>query len=387
MSSRPQGVLQCALPLALACLLCALAWAQEPAEPGPLPPRPGVQPQQAPPPQAKRAIRVRVNEVTAPVTVRDRKDELVLDLDEKDFHIFDNGAEQKIDHFDLGGDPLAVALVVETSSQIQPLIPAIHAAGIVFTQTVMGATGQSAVIGFDDTVEVLQPFTSDQDQVEKAIERIKIGTSGRRLYDALGRAVDLLQHQPTNQRRVALVMAESVDSGSESRLGEVLREAQLSNVSIYTIGLSTTAADLRQQKQYEPHQIGPPGTYPIPTPPGSAQTPSTEAETQSNVDLLGLAIWIVQRASNEVKHQALQVAATATGGRYEKTFTDRSMQNAMDEIGGELHAQYTLTYRPQGDEPSGFHEIKVTVSRPGVKVRTRPGYYLAPGGATNPSGS
>jgi hypothetical protein len=50
----------------------------------------------------------------------------------------------------------------------------------------------------------------------------------------------------------------------------------------------------------------------------------------------------------------------------------------MDEIGGELHAQYTLGYRPPGDEPSGFHEIRVTVDRPGVKLRTRPGYYLPP---------
>jgi hypothetical protein len=57
---------------------------------------------------------------------------------------------------------------------------------------------------------------------------------------------------------------------------------------------------------------------------------------------------------------------------------DRSIEKAMDEIGGELHAQYTLGYRPPGDEPSGFHEIRVTVDRPGVKLRTRPGYYLPP---------
>jgi len=37
-----------------------------------------------------------------------------------------------------------------------------------------------------------------------------------------------------------------------------------------------------------------------------------------------------------------------------------------------------LGYRPPGEEISGFHTIKVEVSRPGVKVRTRPGYYIAP---------
>jgi len=29
-----------------------------------------------------------------------------------------------------------------------------------------------------------------------------------------------------------------------------------------------------------------------------------------------------------------------------------------------------------GTNPAGFHEIKITVDRPGLKVRSRPGYYL-----------
>ena len=50
----------------------------------------------------------------------------------------------------------------------------------------------------------------------------------------------------------------------------------------------------------------------------------------------------------------------------------------MDEIGGELHAQYTIGYRPHDDDPEGYHEIKVVVDRPNVSVRSRPGYYIAP---------
>jgi hypothetical protein len=37
-----------------------------------------------------------------------------------------------------------------------------------------------------------------------------------------------------------------------------------------------------------------------------------------------------------------------------------------------------LTYRPTGTDPVGYHEIKVQVRRPGLTVRARPGYYLAP---------
>jgi hypothetical protein len=53
----------------------------------------------------------------------------------------------------------------------------------------------------------------------------------------------------------------------------------------------------------------------------------------------------------------------------------------LDDIGGELHSQYTLTYSPTGTNTEGYHEISVTVDRKDITVRARPGYYLAgPGG-------
>jgi hypothetical protein len=37
-----------------------------------------------------------------------------------------------------------------------------------------------------------------------------------------------------------------------------------------------------------------------------------------------------------------------------------------------------VSYTPTGTGESGYHEIKVSVDRPGVMVRARPGYYLGP---------
>ena len=54
------------------------------------------------------------------------------------------------------------------------------------------------------------------------------------------------------------------------------------------------------------------------------------------------------------------------------------MQRAVDEIGGELHAQYWLTYEPKGTNEAGYHKIKVHVKRKDLMVRARPGYYTAP---------
>jgi VWFA-related protein len=365
--------------VAIAAFLPRFAFAQAPA--GPLPPRPGVPLQPAPPAEAASPIRVKVNLVSTPVTVRDSAGNLVLDLDAHNFRIYYNGTEQKIEHFDLGGDPLSVVFVVETSSRIEPLLPAVRKTGILFTQIVLGQTGEAAVLAFDDITAVLRPFTKDADAIEKTIAALPLGTSGARLYDALSHAVGLLRNRPTPEasarRRVIVLVSEATDTGSENKLGAVLREAQLNNITIYTIGLSTTAAMLRAEpSQAAPPSAFPPGTFPTPGIPGRPQTPTTEQQARGNIDLLAAIIWLVRTAANATGENALELVSAGTGGFHAATFRDRSIEKAMDQIGAELHAQYTLAYRPAGTPPAGYHEIKVVVARPGTTVRARPGYYL-----------
>jgi VWFA-related protein len=340
---------------------------------GPITPKPGTPVQQAP----EGTIRVRVALVRAPVVVIDGKGEPILDLEQKDFRVLDDGADQAIESIDLGGEPLSAVLVFETSSRIAPLLPAVQKSAIIFTQTVVGPSGEGAVLSYDDSVNRLLPFSSDNDKIEKTIANLKPGNSGARLYDALSTAVGLLRDRPAERRRAIVVVGEASDSGSEEKLGRVLREAQLSNIVIYSVGLSTTAAGLRSQpSQSGPAPATPPGTFGGPPMPGTAQTPTSQQQYGGNIDLLGLAEWAVRNATAVVKDRPLEVAATATGGTYQSVFRDSKIETAVDAIGGELNSQYMLSYHPTGSDSPGYHQINVTVSRPGVKVRTRPGYYL-----------
>ena len=141
-------------------------------------------------------IRVRVALVRAPVVVIDSKGEPILDLQQKDFHVLDEGVDQTIESFDLGGEPLSAVLVFETSSRIAPLLPAVQKSAIVFTQTVVGPSGEGAVLSYDDSVNHLLPFSTDNDKIEKTIATLKPGNSGARLYDALSTAVGLLRDRP-----------------------------------------------------------------------------------------------------------------------------------------------------------------------------------------------
>ena len=347
---------------------------------GPLPPRPGVPVQQAP----KGQIKVQVAMVTTPVTVRDSRGVMVHDLDAKNFQVTDNGMAQKISHFDLGGDPLSLVILVETSSRVEPLMPEIRKTGILFTQTVMGPTGEAAVVGFNDSVDKLQDFTTNAETIESTIANLGPGTSSLKLYDAMAAGVEMLSDRPQatrekpGRRRVLLILSEAVDEGSQKTLGEVLRQAQLGNVTVYGVGLSTTLAEMRS-KPKPPQGTGlPVGT--LPPPPGVPDTPTLE-ENRAGVDLTAAAVWIVQHVRGEVGGNPLEVAAAATGGASLSTFKDRSIEKAIDEIGGELHSQYTLSYAPTDADLTGYHEIKVSVIRndaKNLKIRARPGYYLAP---------
>lgn len=169
---------------------CFAATVRAQAPEGPMTPQPGVAIQQAPPPQPK--FKLQSILVSVPVTVRNAGGEMVHDLESKDFRVTDNGAEQRITHFELGGEPISLVVVVETSSRISPLLPQIRKMGILVSQQVTGPTGETAIVGFDDTVQKLLDFTNNADDAERTMNRLQEGYSGAKLFDAMSKGVELL---------------------------------------------------------------------------------------------------------------------------------------------------------------------------------------------------
>ena len=168
-----------------------------------------------------------------------------------------------------------------------------------------------------------------------------------------------------------LIVGESQDTSSDAKLGLVLREVHLANISIYAVGPSSTAADLR---------YGTSGSSRVPLPgvlpPAFTHEPPRNHMGGAYFDVLTPAIWLITRGTNEIKNHQLEVAAASTGGVHYRALNDRAIQTAIDKIGGEIHAQYVLSYSPSGESSPGFHKINVTVTRPKSVVRTRPGYYI-----------
>jgi len=330
-------------------------------------------------------IRKGVSLVTTPVTVLDHNGELVSDLGVNDFTISDNGLRQKILHFDLGNGPLSIVILVENSSRIAELLPGIRTAGIVFSETLIGSEDEVAVLSFHDSVDKLTEFTTDHELVQHTINKLNEGTQGCKLFDALATAVQMLSYrhavQPTadlpERRRIIVVVSEAIDVGSGEHLDRVLHRAQLSNVTIYSIGLSTTLAELKSQPKDLRPQVVPQGIMPQPGPPGIMQTPNTEDLKWGYGNFLRLLEWAGRNLKNEFTGHALETLTAGTGGQHIATSNRKLMEKAISEIGGELHLQYSLMYEASDNAP-GFHRTAVHVSRKELKVRQRPGYYVSP---------
>ncbi|MGH9788995.1 MAG: VWA domain-containing protein [Candidatus Acidiferrales bacterium] len=339
--------------------------------------------QQAPPPapspEEEFKLRLRVDLVATPLVVYDRRGEFLYDLRREEITVLDNGVPQQIGNFELASGPVSLVLVVNTSRNLTGLLEQVRSSAVLFPSYVLGEAGEGAVVTFDDDVTLHQDFTSDMDAFIRAVDRIPVGDSGNRLADALDLAVAKLQERPEGRRRVVIIVSEAKNSGSTVRTAVPLRYAQIHNVSVYTIHLTELQSSLRSRPEDSPspRSTFPPGVMATPPTPGSVQTPNTETQRMSERANLGNLIELVVRGVyDSVGDNVLQLYSQGTGALHYSPSTRTGLEDALNQIGQDLHNQYLLSYRPSNRDETGFHRIQVNISRPGVRVRARPGYYV-----------
>jgi VWFA-related protein len=322
-----------------------------------------------------------VEVVSVPVVVQGPKGEYVHGLEKSDFLIFDNQKPQEVVGFDVSFQPISMVICVQSSDRLaDDMLDQVKKTAYLFTQQVLGEFGEAAVIGFDSRVRIVSDFTSNPKEIAKSLQSIRTGASGIRVSDAVYEGMRMLRRKPESHKRVVVVIAEGQDNGSQIRLGETLRIAQLSNIQIYPIYLSTLKSRFKKPPMPAASPY-PPGIDPIGAAPGSVSTPTTQQQSSYVVtpNVLPLIVDLVIGIKNLIVKDALAVLAVGTGGEKYKPITSDGLQQAIANIGEDLHSQYLLVYAPNNLNESGiFHEIEVRVPYGEAKVRARPGYFSGP---------
>jgi len=84
-----------------------------------------------------------------------------------------------------------------------------------------------------------------------------------------------------------------------------------------------------------------------------------------------------RQVGSDQDESTLRFIANSTGGFLIRNTND--FQIGLQKIDDDIRTYYLLSYRPSNREFDGkFREIKVEVTRPGVKIRARNGYYAHP---------
>ena len=320
--------------------------------------------------------------MAAPVTVINSKGDFVYDLEQKDFEVLDNGVRQHIEQFSLEQHPLVAVIVVETNRTSQPLLDEVRPLGPVFSELMLGPQGEAAVVTYGDTIRVVQDLTQDGDKLESALRGLEARGGSAHLNDALARAIEMLETQPKEARRIIVAFSDGHDLGSETRKEEVVQRAVNAGITIYGVGFSPARALLTEQTKAPP-----PNTLDVnmarPLPPNTAPTPSNAANTYEVPALPTVPLLLAtgELIRSTIAKSALEFYAGYTGGVCYAHFSKKAVQDELTRIADEIHSQYDIAYVPHAPSENGFHRIEVHVDRSGVKVRTKAGYFM---GGTSP---
>lgn len=312
--------------------------------------------------------------VLVPVTVTDREGNFVNGLEPYEFQLLDNGVAQRISE-DVAARPISLVVAVQTSSTTREILPTVQKVAPLFDSLVIGQTGEMALIGFDHRIQKHMNFTSDPDEIRNGFAKLKTGSTQGHLDDAAMEGILMLRNRPADRKRILLLIGETRDTGSRMTPRDVLTEAEFNDIVIYTVNMSHFMNQLTAKAQpNRPNPIPVEGRMPLPM--GTIATGTTDSQTNVGnwAPIFGE---IFQLVKGVFVPNPMEVYTTYTGGREYGFVTLGALEQAITDIGEEIHSQYLLSFSPS-DQSGGYHEIEVRVlTSPELEIRTRPGYWIA----------
>jgi len=268
------------------------------------------------------------------VTVADTDRKLVAGLDRGDFQVFEDGVLQEIATFAKDPQPIALSILLDTSTSMERKLPIAQEAASGFVRQ-LGPRDLAQIIDFDTRPEILQSFTNDKSALELAVRKTQVGGSTA-LYNALYIALTELKHVRAAaaadiRRQAIIVLSDGEDTSSLIGYEEVLDSAKRSEVSVYAVGL-------RNKRDH------PSGDF-------------NEAE------------YVLRTLSQE------------TGGRVFYVDDVSQLPGIYQQISDELANQYLIGYVSKNLKRDGaWRRIVVRTTHPGTSARTKSGYFAPTGG-------
>jgi Ca-activated chloride channel family protein len=299
------------------------------------------------------SIKLRTTLVQVPVVVSDYGGRYITDLKEKDFSVYEDGVKQDISLFGSIEEPFSVALLLDSSGSTQNQLGVIKQAAHDFMES-LRPQDRVLIIVFNDSVEVLCELTSDRELMKRAVESIRPGEYTQ-VYEAVYTAV-WEKLQDVAGRKALILFTDGIDTASSEINDEDTFDAvvESEDVIIYPIRFSTRA-DVERKLESKRNSV---------------RAGNGGISMVKSSDYL-LELDRTYRQADEYLYEL----AKLSGGVVERADRIADLKLAFSRIADELRHQYVIGYYPANrDKDNRLRRIDIKVNRPGVKVRSRPGY-------------
>jgi VWFA-related protein len=289
------------------------------------------------------SIRVNAPLVNLDVLVTTKSGQFVPNLNKDNFRIFEDGAAQTINSFNVSKAPITAVLLVEfASTNYRFLVDALQAS-YAFANTLQ-KEDWIAVEYYDMQPHLLVDFTQDKRAVYGALNQLRIpGFSETNLFDALYDTLDRLDR--VQGKKYIILVTTGVDTFSKLTLDKITKKIKdTKDVTIFPISVGWIIRELYEARGGNaPHGLG------IPV---------------GRMDYL--------QADNEMR-----TFAAITGGRAYFPRFEAEYGEVFQDIGNDIRHQYSITYRPTNDKLDGtYRKLKVQVVAPDggpLKVKDQKG--------------
>lgn len=264
---------------------------------------------------------VTVDAVPVAVTVTDGHGRFVENLPPSDFHVYEDGVEQRITSFAPGDAALDLLVAIDISGSMAPAMPMLKVSVKAFLDAVPSKDSVT-LLAFNNRVFSLARRETDPAARSAGLDGLNaFGTTS--LYDVIIQGLETLQSKPG--RKALVVFTDGEDEGSQATIADAERQLQESDATLYMIGLGRG----------------------------------------SQIDVL---------------KRVMERLTTPTGGDVVFTAKIDQLHDAFSRLLAELSHQYVVSYAPPRATPDGaWHEIRVQVNGQ-EHVRARRGYRFAKGG-------
>ena len=297
-------------------------------------------------------LHITTTEVLVPTLVEKRGGGVVYGLKPDDFVLEDNGVPQKIRvQEEMDSAPVALVVAVEQGGVSVLEFDKVAKLGPLLDMFLTDPGSQAALMGFDSKPHLIRDYTHSSETINDSLNHLEPGDGGAAILDTISSAVDLLETQPKEYRRVLLLISEERDHGSKhTKVEQLIPKIGASDVLVLSVAFSPALAQLSHDTMDDLKGNG----------------------DQPTMSMISTLVMLIKAFKKNVTKEVAQMS----GGEYTTFVGDKKFEQRVLDAAKHMRNRYLITFSPSDPTP-GLHTIRVRTAQDyGARIVARADYWL-----------